>query len=201
MSGFEKTAEIARLVGMLGQTRRVTEHPDGELESDTTHSVMVALIAAWVAPQEEVSLNLDLVMMYALVHDLPEAIAGDVSTMRPLTPEARKAKDEAEARAVEEIDGRCAWLGDWIASYERQDTPEARFVRVIDKIMPKFTHAWNGCRVVKRHGVDLAELEKLHRDQAASLRAYAPEFRVAHDLYQWTADRAHKAHAAGAVAP
>jgi len=37
--GFDETVEVARLVGMLGQQRRVTEHLDGELESDTTHTV------------------------------------------------------------------------------------------------------------------------------------------------------------------
>lgn len=188
-SFFGELESVARLAAALGQVRRATQHADGEPESDTTHTVMLALVSYAVA--ERSGLDPAQAVVMALVHDLPEAIAGDVVTIRPLSAEERAAKDAAEAAAVQRISNDAPWLGRLIEAYEAQETPVARMVRVLDKVMPKLTHAWTGCSVPRSHGVDLEELDDLHATQGAKLRAAAPEAQLAHAFFDWAAERAH----------
>jgi len=125
-------------------------------ESSADHSWGVALLA-WLLAREYPDLNRERVLLLGLVHDLPEAVAGDptpfdhvrdaagvipanhFSTAPGYTESARHAKQHAEAAALDEMlrdlpaylaaDIRDAWH-----EYETGQTPEARFVRQIDKL-------------------------------------------------------------------
>jgi hypothetical protein len=63
--------DLGRLVLRFGRTYRITLHDDGTTpESDTDHTVMLALIACALAPTVDTRLDMGLVGQYALVHDL-----------------------------------------------------------------------------------------------------------------------------------
>lgn len=175
---IEEALEIARLVLALGEVDRGTRHPDGERpETDTTHTVMLALVAARVAAAE--GLDVGRAVLFALVHDLPEAWAGDVNTARELTAEQRQAKDAAEAAAVRRIAEDVPGLVRLIDEYEQMDTPEAELVHVLDKIMPKLTHALNGGAVLGDLQMTLGEVRTSHATQRARLRAQHPRVHTA----------------------
>jgi hypothetical protein len=70
--------ETARDIGIFS----VAEQP----ESDTDHTVMLALIACALAPIVDARLDVGLVAQYALVHDLVEAYAGTRTPCAPSTP-------------------------------------------------------------------------------------------------------------------
>ena len=57
-------------------------------------------------------------------------------------------KEEREMAALAQIrsefDAELPWIGETIAAYERRDTPEARFIKVVDKALPKITNILNG---------------------------------------------------------
>jgi len=125
-------------------------------ESGAAHSWGVALLA-WMLAREQPDLDRDRVMLLGLVHDLPEAIAGDPTPFDDVRDEsgvipashfatapgysdaARDAKQQAEAAALDEMlrdlpsdlagELRSAWQ-----EYEQGQTAEARFVRQIDKL-------------------------------------------------------------------
>jgi putative hydrolase of HD superfamily len=125
-------------------------------ESTASHSWGVALLA-WLLARDHPELDRDRVLLLGLLHDLPEAVAGDVTpfdivrdatgTIPPehfgtapgYTPAARAAKQVAETAALNEMlaglplelagDVRVAWH-----EYEEGTTAEARFVRQIDKL-------------------------------------------------------------------
>lgn len=177
---FAEAVGIARLVADLGQVRRATRHPDGERESDTTHSMMLALVALLLAGHERVKLDTTRVLLYALVHDLPEAIAGDVSTLRPLGPEERAKKDEAEREAIAQIGDLSTLLWSLITRYEARGwrDPEARFVHLLDKAMPRITHRWNGAVVPRSAGMTLAELLERVESQNARFATESPDLVV-----------------------
>jgi putative hydrolase of HD superfamily len=129
-------------------------------ESTASHSWGVALLA-WLLAADQPALDRDRVLLLGIVHDLPEAVAGDVTpfeivrdeegTIPPehfsrapgYTPAARAAKQAAEAAALNEMlaglpldlagDVRSAWQ-----EYEAGTTAEARFVRQIDKLETLF---------------------------------------------------------------
>ncbi|MCA9541726.1 MAG: HD domain-containing protein [Myxococcales bacterium] len=166
---------IARLVFRLGEVMRVTGHPDGKTaESDTTHTVMVALTCLAMAQHLGLPVDLGRLLAFALVHDLPEAYAGDVNTALPLSAEQRAAKDARERDALARIAAELPDVGAWIAAYERGDTIEAHIVHYVDKVMPKLAHALDGGAALARLGIALDQARESHRLQGAHLRARHP---------------------------
>lgn len=125
-------------------------------ESVADHSWGVALLA-WTLASGREDLNRDRVMLLALVHDLPEALAGDTTPFdvhrdehgeidcdrfrsAPSYDAGLRADKQARERAAledmlselpadlaEEI--RAAW-----EEYERGESAEARFVKQVDKV-------------------------------------------------------------------
>lgn len=149
---FAETAARLKRVRRQGWVDRGVRDP----ESSADHSWSVALLA-WLLARDRPDLNRDRVLLLALVHDLPEALAGDTTPFDDerdatgrlaedqfrATPEytdaARSEKTQREAAALEEMivdlpralaeDVRAAWH-----EYEERATPEARFVRQVDKL-------------------------------------------------------------------
>jgi putative hydrolase of HD superfamily len=125
-------------------------------ESGAAHSWGVALLA-WLLARDQPDIDRDRVLLLGIVHDLPEAVAGDptpfddvrdasgaipdghFATAPGYSEAARAAKAQAEIAALDEMlhdmpDELAAELrGAW-EEYERGETAEARFVRQIDKL-------------------------------------------------------------------
>lgn len=172
----EQFSQLYQLFMRLGQVRRTTLHPDGEEESDATHTVALAAASAHVA----ISLGHDprRAVMLALVHDLAEVYAGDVSTARPLTEDEKLAKREAELEASRRIADEtpwAPWLHELMTAYERQADPTARLVCVLDKSCPRVTHLASGLRGLFRLGMDVAEIRSVIGNNDEGLRAQYPE--------------------------
>ncbi len=168
-------------------------HPDGITpESDSDHTVMLGWIAPAVADRYFPDLSASLVAEFALVHDAVEVFAGDTPTLR--IDEAGRAAKAARERVAAgrwqaEFAGSLAWMPRMICRYERQVEPEARFVRAIDKILPKLVHVQNGCSDLARYGMTADELQATLDKQRDDIAAYAGEFGVLMDLRDETAAR------------
>lgn len=176
---------LARIVTEFGRVQRSTQDAHGDPESDTTHTVMLALLAVSLSDLSPVPLEPALILLFALVHDLPEVYAGDTCTAGGLTPEEQAAKEYRESAALDRlreelVDPRVCWIPDLIERYERQDTPEARFVRVVDKMTPRLTHILNGGSALRAVGInDLSDLMLAHSRQLSSLsERYGSEFKA-----------------------
>lgn len=140
--------DLGSLALAFGRVNRITCHPDGVTpESDTDHTVMLGIAACAFAARFAPSLDLGKIAQFALVHDFVEVYAGDTPTARIMSDADNLDKSEREAAALarirEQFDGEFPWIGETIESYERLDTPEARFVKVVDKAMPKITNTLN----------------------------------------------------------
>ena len=151
-----KIEELAKLTLAFARVERVTFHEDGvRRETDADHTVMLGIVAcAWASASENASpgrvflkLDLGLVAQFALVHDYPEVYSGDTSTFA-ISGADRAAKEAREAIARHHVHERFVddlpWLPRMIERYERQEDPEARYIKLLDKVLPKFLHAWNG---------------------------------------------------------
>ena len=92
-------------------------------ESVAAHSWGMAIIALKICPDD---LNLEHVLKLCLVHDLPEVIVGDLT---PFDDVSTKSADERAA--MEQIAPEWVSLFD---EYENQTTPEAVFVKSLDKL-------------------------------------------------------------------
>lgn len=165
-----RAARLAKLALQFGRVERITLHEDGlRPETDTDHTVMLALIACDFAPE---GLNRGRIAEFAIVHDLVETYADDTQTLT-ITPGERAlkhAREEAGKRRVLDEFGAESWLGRTLMAYEAQQEPEAQFVRVMDKVMPKLTHTFNACMAAKSL-VDYEGFVAAHERQYAELTA------------------------------
>ena len=184
----EKVIDLAQLCLRFGRVNRVTYHEDGKrLESDTDHTVMLAVVACAFATQYTPYLDIGRIAQFAIVHDLVEAYAGDTNTLAIASSEAN-GKEAREAAALDRIRDEFAscfpWLTDTINAYERLDLPEARFVKALDKVLPKITHILNRGATLREHGVDASNIDAVNGSQVAKMRAtYAADQPTVMALY------------------
>lgn len=178
---------LGELVSQFATIHRVTYLSDGiTAESDTDHTVMVGVIACAVASAFDPKLNVGLIAQFSLIHDLVEAYAGDTNTFGGLTEQGNTEKEEREAAALlrieSELSSSLPWVADTIKKYEALSTPEARFVKTIDKVMPKITRLLN-----KRHGTDPKLFDEHCAAQLLKLKqTYGHDQDVALELYEAT---------------
>lgn len=176
-----EVVKLGRLILKFARVERATYHEDGiRAETDTDHTVMLGVIACAFAQAAGIAnLHLGQVAIYSLVHDLPEAHAGDTQSFGiGAISRAEKAKREESAIVqIAQDFPLLPWVVDTIRSYERQDTREARYVRYIDKVMPKITHILNGSIALYKLGKTQDEVVLTHANQVRDLaEPYGREF-------------------------
>ncbi len=186
----EKLLDIARLTLKFAKVNRATLHEDGERpESDTDHTVMLSIAACSLADAlYKDRLDIGKVAQFAIVHDLVEAHVGDVNTIN-ISEESRAEKEkreEASLRMIEdEFKDVYPWIHLTIEAYERKDTPEARFVKTLDKAMTKMTNTLNRGAAIRKLGTSYEEIQNHFRVQTDNYRGkYGKEFPELVDLLE-----------------
>jgi 5'-deoxynucleotidase YfbR-like HD superfamily hydrolase len=173
--------DIGKLALTFSKTNRVTLHEDGEYESNTDHTVMLSLCACALASAlYKEKLDIGKVAQFAIVHDLVEAYVGDTNTIN-ISDTARAEKDKREMGSLLKIEAEFKhiypWIHTTIAEYERRDTPEARFVKTLDKSMTKITNTINKGAALRKLGTTREEIEKHFVTQLNEYRKkYGEEF-------------------------
>jgi 5'-deoxynucleotidase YfbR-like HD superfamily hydrolase len=185
--------DLARVALAFGKIDRTSVyHEDGSPESDSDHTVMLGWAACALAFAFCPDLNVGAVAQYALVHDAVEVYAGDTPTLR-ITSDGRAAKaereDEAALRLCREFGGVLIWFPAMVIAYEAQFIREAKFVKAVDKIMPKLVHLLDGCRGLIEQGMKRAELVDFFTGQRKDIAQYAGEFTFFFELYTELANR------------
>ena len=170
----DKAIELGRLLLAFGLVNRATHHPDGvTLESDTDHTVMLGIMAPAFAERFVPNLDRGLIAQYALVHDLVEVYASDTPTFGLMDDAHLKDKDAREAAALirikNEFGATFPWIPETIEAYESLATPEARYVKVFDKVLPKIVHILNRGVTVRSLGGTYQSTKDFHAYQLAKL--------------------------------
>jgi len=136
---LERIIEFQKLLVQFSQIERVIhrKHKDRHIyENDTEHSYNLAM-TAWLLAPHFPKLNQDLLIKFALAHDLVEIHAGDTYIYGSEKELASKASREAAALVTLQKD----WpelheVTELIKEYETRQKPEAKFIYALDKIMP-----------------------------------------------------------------
>lgn len=105
-------------------------------ENDVEHSYQLAMMAWYLNSSGQLGYDIDKIIRYALVHDLPETYAGDVHAY---DAHGRQGKAERERQALNRImreHPEAAEIVDTVHQYDRLEDPESRFVYALDKILP-----------------------------------------------------------------
>lgn len=116
---------------------------DGRRESVAEHSWQMALMAILVHPHLDEPVDLGRTLEMIVVHDLVEALVGDVPYFD--TSERKQLKQQREAAAILEIEARLGPpTGERIKSlfleFEARATPEARFAGALDNLEVQIQH-------------------------------------------------------------
>lgn len=162
--------------------------PDGiTLEKDTDHTVLLSVIACSVSDSlYKNKLDIGLVAQFALVHDLVEVYSGDVLSFG-LTEEEKKNKEYKEKEALEKIkikfNSVFPWIGKTIEEYESLSSSEARFVKILDRFMPKVRHVLNNGAFFKNNKITKDKTDSFFQNQYQELfEKYNDEFPELFDI-------------------
>lgn len=103
-------------------------------ESVAEHTFGVAMLAMLLGDQYHPELDAARVMRLALLHDIGEIHAGDLTPYHDVSHEEKKRRErESVAIVLGRIPGGDRYLADW-DEYASGASPEARFVKVVDRL-------------------------------------------------------------------
>jgi putative hydrolase of HD superfamily len=143
MEEIKKILSTLRLAEALKRELRHSWLSDGRQESVAEHTYQMTLMAVLVAPYLETKIDLERTLKMIIVHDLVEAIAGDIPFFE--TGERKTQKAERELKAINEIrDGLPTDAGTDVHvhwhEFENGTSPEAKFARALDNLEVQLQH-------------------------------------------------------------
>lgn len=161
MSDAEKNVDrildFQKFMFEFAEIERLIYFPDGKKEdrkeNNIEHSYSLTM-TAWFLSENYPTLNKNLLIKYALIHDLVEIHAGDEQAVGR-TNEAEKAKIKREKEALKKIQK------DWhdfpdatehMENYEHKLDPESKFIYALDKLMPLFLNLISDGKTWKLYG-------------------------------------------------
>lgn len=166
----EKLKGVSRTAYVSGQDRH---------ENSAEHSWHLALALLALGRERDLRIDLHHAVTMALVHDLCEIDAGDISVYDP----GRADKADAERACI----ARLAALGpafslevqDLWREYEAQETRESRWVRVLDRFLPFLVNLATEGRAWRDRGISRSQVLAVNE----VVRLQAPE------LFAWMLPR------------
>lgn len=140
---------------------RIPRLSNGDRENDVEHSFLLATIATDLAQELRPDLDVNRIRQFSLVHDMLEIKTGDVATFST-SPEEQAEKERREKEALDELLAELPPLeAEALREYEKQDTPEARWTRYVDKMLATLVDiTGQGVRVIEED-FGVTSLEKL----------------------------------------
>ena len=181
--------ELGGLAMKFARVERIPRYDEKTRENDAEHSFMLSLVATELASElygEE--MNSGLITQYAMVHDLIEVKTGDIATFH-YDANDMSAKHATEQAALEELLNELPpYTAQLLRDYEDQKTPESRFVKAVDKLLPVIVDILGcGKKVMKEdYGVtNIVDLKKSHlklHTRIATSFAEFPQIVEAHEL-------------------
>ncbi|XP_034933665.1 5'-deoxynucleotidase HDDC2 [Chelonus insularis] len=131
---FKKLQEFVELVGRLKHLKRTGWVLKGISEPETvaSHMFRMAMFSFLVDSTE--NLNRTKIMQMALIHDLAECIVGDITPHCGVSVEEKhKLEDNAMVNICQLLGNKGPELLDLFREYELQESPEAKYVKDLDR--------------------------------------------------------------------
>ena len=142
MSDLDKTVEFIEKIEKLKSVTRFNRTLDGRLENSAEHSWQGAIAAMVLQDYYPEKLNMEKTMSLLLIHDLGEIYAGDTWVF---DDEKKLHAHDRELASIEKtmsllpevtyVSMKNSWL-----EFEKEQSPEARYARVIDALVPLINH-------------------------------------------------------------
>lgn len=140
MKNLEKIFAFLHQVEKLKSTLRYNKTRAGRQESTADHSWRLALMAFLVAQELKLKLDLERALKIALVHDINEALTGDIDAIKIAQGEVAKTeKEKLELTAIRKLKDLLPQkqgeeiYGLW-QEYESGQSEEAKYIKALDKL-------------------------------------------------------------------
>lgn len=172
---------IDELTLLYGSIERGTRALNGAKETNAMHVIHLAAVAIPYAQTIYPELPIGKTALDILIHDLPEAYAGDTVTLNIGAAEEAQ-KRYKEEQAIEKLQHKFGTqhplLLDTLLEYEKLATPHTRLVKTFDKLDPSFSHLCNkGFALVHDHHIaSSAEFRQAIQKTEQRMQAYCQEF-------------------------
>jgi len=163
---------VKRMLRVNGETR---------WENDVEHSYQLAMLAWYIADARKLSLDIGLLVKYALIHDLVEVYAGDTyiySDSQDDIDSKHDREEEARKRLQKEF-AEFEELHRLIVQYEDRRDAESKFVYALDKIQPMLNIYLDDGKTWQEKGVTLEMLVENKQDKvkiSPEVKRYFDEF-------------------------
>ncbi len=176
-----KTGPLDSLADAYADVPRATLDMHEQPETDARHAIHLMKLATRYAQEHYPELNQAKVAVYALIHDIVEAYAGDTPSLGITEDQALKKHDlEMKALAQLRADYGEAWpeFIELIDTYELLADTEACFVKTFDKLDPSFSHFSNHGKQLKEvfHQTSKHEFYAAIDRNTRRMNAYAASF-------------------------
>lgn len=135
----ERLFAFLHLAERLKGTPRHCYTTAGGRESVAAHAWRLALLA-WLLQDEQPDVDMQRVIELALVHDLGEAVTGDIPSFVKTGADERTERDALGEIAAMLPPPRGGALKALFDEWEAQQTREARFCRALDKLEAVISH-------------------------------------------------------------
>lgn len=148
---IEELREPFEFAHKYARVERATLMPDGKPETDGEHGISLAIIATCYATKYHPELDPYKVFFYGVMHDLDEALEGDVPTLA-ITEEGMSQKNEREARGeahANEIFAPFPGFLKMLTEMRDLTKSENQLGKATDKLAPGFMHEGNLGSVLK----------------------------------------------------
>ena len=151
----DKEKNILRQTHLTGNGRR---------ENDAEHAWHMAIMIYLLKEYANEEFDMAKAMLMALIHDIVEIDAGDTYAFDAKELETQDAREEQAAKRLYGLlpEDQGEELKSLFEEYEANETPEARFVRVMDNFQPLLLNNSNGGRDWKEHGIGKSQVINRH---------------------------------------
>jgi putative hydrolase of HD superfamily len=156
-------------------------------ENSAEHSWHLALALLVIARETNLTIDLHKALVMALIHDTCEIDAGDT----PAYGARRDDQHEAESRCIARLAACGLQFGPELEAlwheYEAQQTPESRWIKVLDRFMPFIVNLATHGRNWQEQSVTRTQVRRI----SEPVRDFAPE------IYDWMLKRIDECVQAG----
>lgn len=139
---LEKIFDFLSVANNLKKTYRfnASEPKDLLKESSADHSWRLSLMSFLISDELKLDINKEKALKIAIIHDIVEAITGDIDFRLIIEGKITKEdKTKGELKAIQKIkedlpDKLGKEVYDLFIEYENESSPEARFIKALDKL-------------------------------------------------------------------
>ena len=142
MSDLDKTVDFIKEIEKLKSVTRFNRTLDGRFENSAEHSWQGAIAAMVFQDYYPEKLNMEKVISMLLIHDLGEIYAGDTWVFddeKKLHAHDRELASIEKTRSLLPEETYVNMKNSWL-EFEKGQSPEARYARVIDALVPLINH-------------------------------------------------------------